>query len=250
MSQMRTRILPLLLIGLLAAAVMLSGCGPKEVRAQASASDIERSVTVLGRATVSGQPDVALIGVGVETLAANVGDAAAQNNAKMAAVLAKLKELGIADKDIQTSNFSINSERNYGGDPTAPAQYRVSNMVQIKIRDLSKVGSTLDAAVSAGANQVWGVSFTIEDQSKLEAEARTKAVADAKSRAESLAKLADVELGPVLAVTEGGAVMPVYYGGGRGASGAGEVMMAAAPTSISPGEVQVMYQVQITYGIE
>mgnify|MGYP005852810969 CR=1 FL=1 len=250
MSRLHQRTLPLLLIGLLAAVVVLSGCGPRAVAAQIAAPGLERSVTVLGRATVTGKPDLAMVSVGVETLAPNVGEASAQNNTKMAAVMAKLKELGIAEKDIQTSNFSINSERNMGmGTVEGAVQYRVSNMVQIKIRDLDKVGPILDAAVAAGANQVWGVNFTIEDQAALEVQAREKAVADAKSRAEALVKLAKVELGQVLAVSEGGAVTPYFYGG-RGAGGAGAAMDAAMVASVSPGEVQIVYQVQATYAIK
>jgi len=243
-------VIPLLLAATLVGVLSVaSACAPQAM-ASPQATAGERSVTVLGRATVSGKPDLAQVSVGVETVAANVGEASQQNNAKMVALMAKLAELGIAEKDIQTSNFNISSERRPGPEgPETVNQYRVSNMVQVKIRDLSRVGPVLDAAIAAGANQVWGVSFTIEDSSALEAEARIKAVEDARQRGEALAKLAKVQLGQVLAISEGGTVTPIYrYGLGGG--GAAPEPAIAVPVSISSGEVQVSYQVQVTYAIQ
>jgi hypothetical protein len=164
----------------------------------------------------------------------------------MEAVLAKLRELGLAEKDMQTANFSINSERR--GPEETDVQYRVSNMVQVKVRDLSQVSEVLDAAVEAGANQVWGVSFTIEDEKALEDEARTKAMEDARQRAEALAGLAKVELGQALVVAESGTVSPVLMKQGLG--GGGAAMDAASVVPISPGEVQVTYQVEVTYAVQ
>jgi uncharacterized protein len=232
-----------ILLSIALAAGVLSGCAAVAPSAS-TATGSQRSITVLGRGTVSAAPDLAQANVGVETLAATVADASQQNNAKMTAIIAQLKELGIADKDIQTSNFSINTERS--GPAESAVQYRVSNMVEIKIRDLNKVGQVLDSVVQAGANQVWGVSFTIEDQSKLEAEARGKAVENAQQRAAALAKLAQVQLGSVLEVSESGATGPVVRTDLALAKGMG----AAGDVPISNGEVQVVFQVQVTYGIK
>jgi uncharacterized protein YggE len=167
----------------------------------------------------------------------------------MAAVLAAIKALGIADKDVQTMNYSISVEQS-GGVPkpdgslteTKP-RYRVSNMVTVTIRDLAKVGSVLDGVVEAGANNIWGVSFSVDDSKAAEAEARGKAVADAQSRALELANLAGVKLGSIVSISEvvGGNVVPMAaveraYGGGG--------------TSISPGEIEVSYQVQVAFYLE
>ncbi len=237
----------LTLAAILALASVLSGCGPAVVAAQNTAPEANtpRTLTVLGRGNASAAPDLGAISVGVETLAANVADASAQNNTKMAAIMAKLKELGIADKDIQTSNFSINSERQPGlNGPEGTTNYRVSNMVTIKIHDLSKVGSTLDAVIAAGANQVWGVNFTLEDTTALEAQARSKAIDDAKARAEALAKLNGVTVGEVLTINEsntgGGPIIPAAAAMGKGADS----------TSLNPGEVQFNSQVQVTFAIK
>ncbi len=236
---------PVLILGLLALALVVSGCSTPRVRADEGSPGLERTITVLGRGSVSAIPELALTSVGVETFAETVGEATEANNTTMQAVIEKLKSLGIADKDIQTSNFSINSERQ--GPEGTDYKYRVTNMVQIKVRDLSKVSEVLDAAIEAGANQVWGVSFTIENQDDLEDEARGKAVEDARRRAKALAELSDLTLGEVLVVVEGGAVSPLE---GKVAAGLGGMGRAAdVATPISPGEVQVTYQVQVTYAV-
>ena len=235
------RLVPLLLIAALAGTALLSsGCASPIA---AAPEPIERTMTVTGRGTVSAKPDLAQLSVGVETLAATVGEASQQNNTQMASLVAKLKELGIAEKDIQTSNFSINSERFTGkGEPSTDSQYRVTNMVQIKIRDLTKAGPVLDAAIAAGANQVWGVNFTIEDRTALEGEARAKAMADAAQRAQALAKLTGVQLGQIRLVSEGGASEPIYGGMALG--------KGADSTALNPGEVQFVSQVQVTFEIQ
>jgi len=234
----------LLIVALAGLALVISGCAPGAATAPLGALG-ERSVTVLGRGMVSSKPDLALAGLGVETFAATVAEATEQNNVKMSAVMAKLVELDIAEKDIQTTNFNINFERR--GPEDSEGQYRVSNMVQIKVRDLDEVSSILDAAVQAGANQVWGVSFTIEEQKELEAQARTKAMEDARKRAEALAELAGVQLGQVLIVAEGGTTGPIPMMRGLGKGGM-EPASLVAP--ISAGEVQVSYQVEVTYAMQ
>jgi uncharacterized protein len=181
-------------------------------------------------------------------------------NVRMKTILAAMKALGISDKHIQTSNFSINFERR---EPTTPAAseptpgaksanaavpagfYRVNNMIQVTIRDLDKVGDVLDAAVEAGANNVWGVSFGLDKTDALEAQAREKAVDDARARAESLAKLNGVAVGDVIAISEviGGGPSPMYAEAVslRGLGGGG------AP--VEPGELTFSTQVQVVYGI-
>ncbi|MGQ9683410.1 MAG: SIMPL domain-containing protein [Anaerolineae bacterium] len=250
MSVQRKVWLPLVLIALVALPLLVSGCSAQSLAAPlgapAAVPSGERALSVLGRGMVSVKPDLAVASVGVETFAGSVAEAVQQNNTKMADVMAKLKELGIADKDIQTANYSINSER--PGGEMAPSQYRVSNMVQVKIRDMAKVSTVLDAAVQAGANQVWGVNFTIEDTKAYEAEARTKAMADARERGEALAKLANVQLGRVIYVGEGGTInpMPAFRGMGGGAA----LQASDSAVTISPGEVQFTYDVQVTFAIE
>ena len=170
----------------------------------------------------------------------------------MEAILAALKDTGIAEKDIQTTNYSVYMERYPEPSPLvggaeageSKPQYRVSNMVNVTIRDLDKVSEVLDGVIEAGANNIWGVNFSLDDTETAQAEARTKAVADARARAQALAELSEVALGPVMAVSEviGGSMYPVPM--------AFESAMGGGGGPISPGEVEVSYQVQVTYFIE
>jgi len=244
-------VIGVLICVLLAAILAVQSFGlPAHFQATSASSD-ERSITVVGEGKVSAKPDIAQAQIGVEVFAPTVQEATRENNERMGAVMAKLKELGIAEKDIQTSSYSIYSERRYPeaplseGEPEEEITYRVSNMVQVTIRQLDQVGEIIDEAVAAGANSVYGVSFAIDDPSELQGEARTLAIADAKARAEELARLAGVKLGPVMVVSE---VIGIGAPGFRGYGG-GELAMPMAPP-ISPGELELTLQVQVTYAIE
>jgi uncharacterized protein YggE len=209
-----------------------------------------QTITVVGQGTVRVQPDIAQVSIGIETSSATVAEAVQDNETQMTAILAALKAAGIADKDIQTMNYSIYLDSSSepvpavgtSGEGTAPV-YRVSNMVQVTIRDLEKVGDVLDAVIEAGANNIWGVSFSVDDPTAAQADARAKAVEDALARAQALAELNGVTLGPVMAINEvvGGNVYPaaVQMEAARGAGGG----------SISPGELEISYQVQVSYFI-
>jgi uncharacterized protein len=254
------RSLPLFVI-LMLGALLVTGCAPKALAAPAAAGESPaRMITVVGRGEVKAKPDIATVNLGVEVTAPTVSEAMAEANARMKTILAAMKALGIADKDIQTSNFSINFERREptaaavpeatsgakpGGAQTPSGFYRVNNMIQVTIRNLDKVGDVLDAAVEAGANNVWGVSFGLDDTDALETQAREKAVADARARAESLARLNGVTVGDVIAISEvvGGNPSPMYAEAAsfRGLGGGG------AP--VEPGELTFATQIQIVYGI-
>lgn len=226
-------------------AVQLFGCVP--AASQVTTAPSERSITVVGEGKVSAKPDVAQAQIGVEIFAPTVREATRENNERMGAVMAKLKGLGIAEKDIQTSSYSIYSERRYPeaqlleGEPEEEITYRVSNMVQVTIRQLDRVGEIIDEVVVAGANNVYGISFAIDDPSEFWSEARALAIADAKTKAEELAQLAGVKLGPVTVISE--------VIGAPGIRGYGVERVAAAPP-ISPGELELTLQVQVTYAIQ
>lgn len=257
MSHRRSTVVFALAALALVGALVLSGCVPASQAApQSAAESAARVITVVGRGEVKARPDLATTTIGVEVLAPSVDAAMTQAKAQMQSVVDALKKLGIADKDIQTSNFSVNFERSQSDTPaaanTAPAAagqpagfYRVSNMVQVNIRDLSQIAAVLDAAIKAGANNVWGIDFRLEDTSKLEEEARAKAVDDARSRAQDLARLNGVTLGNVVSVSEvvtGGAV-PMFAAGAKGFGGGGG-------TPVEPGELSFDTQIQIAYAIQ
>jgi uncharacterized protein YggE len=210
-----------------------------------------QSITVIGQGKSESKPDVAHVSIGVETSAETVGEAVAQNEAKMSSILEALKAVGIADKDIQTMHYSVQLDRfpepmpRAGDESSEPTpQYRVSNMANVTVRDLDTVGDVLDAVIEAGANNIWGVNFGLEDPATAQAQARSKAIGDANARAQALAELSGVELGPVMSISEviGGGVAPMpMMAAERASSGAGP---------ISPGEVEISYQIQVTYFIE
>lgn len=231
--------------------LLLTGAVPASQAAQ-SVSAVNRTITVVGRGEVKVKPEVANTTVGVEALAPTVDAAMEDAQARMDAVLAALKKLGIADKDIQTSNFSINFERTQTGvseaKPTESTQptgfYRISNMVQITIRDLEQVGAALDAAVKAGANNVWGISFGLDNTDALEEQAREAAVKNARARAENLAELTGVTVGDVIAVSEVIGSVPAVSFSAKEALGMG------GGTAVEPGEVSFTTQIQIIYAIQ
>jgi hypothetical protein len=123
-------------------------------------------------------------------------------------------------------------------------QYRVSNMVNVTVRDLEKTGVVLDAAVEAGANNIWGVTFSVDKPETAQAQARSKAMADAQSRAEALAELGGVTLGPVMSISE------VITGGAVPLMAPVREVAAGGGGPISPGQVEVGYQIQVSYFIE
>ena len=165
----------------------------------------------------------------------------------MEAIAAALKEAGVDEKDIQTSHYSIHYEQEpmpvtrEGSAPENQGGYRVSNMVRVTVHDVEKAGDVLDAVVQAGANQVYGVTFAVSDESTWQSEARAKAMADARSRAQALADLAKVELGEVLSVSEVVGSLPVpVMAVERGVGGGG----------IAPGELELGTQIQVTFAIQ
>lgn len=203
-------------------------------------------ITVVGQGTAYGQPDQATVVVGVETFAATVAEATSQNQTTLENVMAALTAAGIAAEDIQTTNYSLYAEQTYSeSGPTGIAGYRVSNQVNVKMRDIALVGDVLAAVTEAGVNSVYGINFSVADPAALEAEARALAMQDAANRAASLAELGNVTLGEITVISEvvGTPVMP--YGGGYALEQA-----ASAVPGISPGQLSYQVQVQVTYGIQ
>jgi len=233
-----------------------TGTAPLAPAFNAATFNPARTITVVGRGEVKVAPEIATTTIGVDVQAGTVDAAMAEAQARMDAILEALKGLGIADADIQTSNFSINFERTGGSEPMAsatqsepgefqpvPGFYRVSNMVMVTIRDLERVSEVLDTAVKSGANNIWGLSFGLDDTEALEVQAREAAIRNARERAESLAELNGVVAGGVVSISEiiGSQAIPLYAAAeGRGGGG----------TPVQPGEVTFSTQIQVVYAIE
>lgn len=232
----------LLVIALAAAAfagVALSR--PAPAQAQSVGVPGMRQITVVGAGEARVAPDMASVQIGVETSAPTTQEALAQNTAQAQALIDKVKELGVAEKDVQTSGFNIFP--NYSEDGRTVTGYTVSNIVSVTIRDLAQAGALLDQVVQAGANRVYGVSFGVSDMKAAQAQAREAAVTDARARAEQLAQAGGASVGQVLVITENiGAAMPVPM----------PAMMAdraeaGAAVPIQTGEQTIGAQVQVTY---
>lgn len=234
-----TSLLGLVAIGLLT----LSACaGPTA----SSAAEQPRTISVNGNGVAYGKPDIAIAQVGIQTRNEDPGKAVDENTKTMNGIMAVLKELGIEEKDIQTTSFSVYAQQKYdpNGTPINEFTYIADNSVSLTIRDLNKVGDVLGQVVAAGANSINGLTFNVSDQTKLEADARVKAMADAKARAEQLAQAAGVSLDAPLTISEYTSQSPIPY--------AGDVRLAAegAPVPVSAGQIQVTMQVSVTYIIK
>jgi uncharacterized protein len=201
------------------------------------------TISVTGEATVSVPPDLAQIDGGVTSEAKTAREASEANNAAMGKVLQALKGAGIEEKDIQTSRLSLQpqSAPNRSG-PSAIAGYRASNRVTIRVRDITKVASVIDTLAGAGANEIGGINFVVSQASKLLDEARERAVADARRKAEIYAQAAGVTLGAPLSISEEGNSVPVPYR--RMAAG------MAVSTPVAQGEETLQVSVSVSWAIK
>lgn len=165
-----------------------------------------RLINVMGEGEVAGTPDMALVYGGVSTTAPTAREALDSNSGAMEQVMDSLRDAGVEDRDIQTSNFLINPQyksypRGQDGPPVITG-YTVSNMLTVRVRDLDKLGGLLDTLVTRGANQFRGLSFTIADPEPLIIEARRRAVADALGKARLYAEASGVSLGAIQTINE------------------------------------------------
>ena len=209
------------------------------------------SLSAEGRVTRA--PDVATFSAGVVSQGVNASEALRANAADMTRVIAALKKAGVADKDIQTSNLSLSPvyqpQRNMPDGTMEPAQpriigYQANNSVSVRHRNLADLGKVIDALVSAGANQVNGPSFEVDDPDPAQDQARTAAMTKARARAELYARAAGLRVGRIVSISESGGwqpPQPVMY---RMAA------MEAAPAPSSPvqaGELQMNVTVQVQF---
>lgn len=229
---------PLLL--LLAAAPSLAATGDAPPR---------REIHVQGRGVASGAPDEATVQLGVETRNTDASRAVRENSEKVAAIRARLAGAGVEAKDVQTAQLSVTPQQPFDpqtGRPSGTPSYVVDHVLTVRVRAIEKLGDVLGGAVAAGANQIQSVAFAVSDPSRLEADARAKAMAEARSRAEQLAQAGGVKLGPPLTITES-ALQPMPRDDMRYRMAA---EAAAAPVPVAAGELQVEIHVQVTYGIQ
>ena len=207
----------------------------------------QEGLWVNGHGEVNAAPDIATLQLGISAQRASVAEAQAEAATAMDKVMTVLKQGGVANNDIQTQYFSIQQVTRWDKDKQQEivVGYRVSNMVMAKIREIAKAGSIIDAVAEAGGDltRIDNISFSIDDPSEYRKEARDKAMADAKAKAEQLANLSGVRLGKPTYISES-ISYPVYPPPVRVAE--------AAPvpvTPISPGEMKISLDIQVAYAI-
>nr|WP_255696977.1 SIMPL domain-containing protein [Sandaracinobacteroides sayramensis] len=201
---------------------------------QAPATPTPATLTLTATSEVQAAPDIASIGAGVVTQAAEAQAALAANSEKMVRVVAALKKAGIAERDIQTSGLNLQPQFRYEqNQPPALTGFQASNRVQVTLRDVRSAGKVIDALVKEGANQIDGPDFRVDNPEPLLDRARTQAVQKARARAELYAAAAGLSVKRITAINEGfsqPAPMP------KGRMVAMEARADAAPP-VAPGEV-------------
>jgi uncharacterized protein YggE len=202
------------------------------------------TVSVTGEATVSVPPDLAQVDGGVSSDAKTAREAFEANNAAMGKVLLTLKGAGFEEKDIRTSRLSLQpqSAPSRSGGPSTIVGYRASNRVTVRVRDVAKLASVIDMLVGAGANDIGGIGFSVSNASKLLDEARERAVADARRKAEIYAKATGVTLGAPVSISEESSPGPIPYR--RMAAG----MPVSAP--VAQGEETLQVTVSVSWAIK
>jgi uncharacterized protein YggE len=218
----------------------LAGVGaPALIRAE-STDARPGTISVTGSGTVTTEPDTATTTFGVVTQGATAQEAMARNSQEMAKVIDALKRAGIASKDLQTQYVSLDPR--YDNQGREVVGYTASNSVAAIVRDLERAGNVIDAAVTAGANTVSGPSLSRDDQSKLYNDALERAVANAKAKADVLARAAGVSVGAVQSMTEspqtGGGPMPVSF-----------AAMADSATPIERGTTKIVANVRVVFAL-
>ncbi|MDD5218269.1 MAG: SIMPL domain-containing protein [Candidatus Omnitrophica bacterium] len=220
-------------------------------------SESENVITVSATSEVYAKPDLALSVFSVLSEAKTVAEALQDNTSKMNAIIAFVKSQGVEDKDVKTTNFSVSPRYEWHeltscSSSYCPSEervlvgYEVSQSLQVKIRDLTKVGEIIQGATDAGANQVGDLQFTIDNEDTLKEEARGKAIEEVKAKAGSLASQLGIRLVKIIQFNESGET-PIYYPTYAKASETSG--MGGAVPDIQTGENKISVTVTLTYQI-
>jgi len=231
--------------GLLVAVIAGPALAPRPILATDPAVPGEHVISVSGTGRVVLTPDIADLRLGVTTTAKTVKEARDANAASMTAVITALKALGIADRDIQTTTLSLGPVYDYPSNGSTPrlTGYTLTNAVAVTIRDLDDAAGAVDGAMAAGATTLDSVTFRVADQASAERDAREAAMAEAKAKAQTLARAAGVAIEGVASITETVAPIPypVYYGAMAGTA------LRDVQTPILAGTNEVAVTVAVVY---
>lgn len=248
------RTVPALAAAAIVAPAMLGQASSVSAQSTPDSSDgneIVRSITVTGTGIVNVKPDVATIAVGVAKSGASLQETQNAVTDVLNAMLKTIKDAGIADKDVVTSGYNVYPVPKYDNDGNYVGvdRYQVSSDLTVTVRKIDTVGTLLDDIVSAGANQVWGISFSVDDPAAPASEARKAAVADARKKADELATAAGAVVTGVITIAETSAPAPKSLDYAAPAA-AGEMARDSAPVPVSTGTTDIEVDVQVVFQIE
>jgi uncharacterized protein len=208
--------------------------------ATTSSTTVEVGIHTSGDAIVSKKPDLAIVSAGVQSQQGTAAAAQSDLAAKTAKLVARIKALGVADKDLSTSGYWVGPVYDQAGQSVSG--YRASEQLNIKWHNVDTVGKTLDAIVQEGGATNIGVSFGLADPKAAQAEARSLAIADARSRAQAMASAAGVRLGPVISISD-------LSTSSRPPVGYAAASDAKAVTQIPVGEMDVQVTVEVDFAL-
>jgi len=211
----------------------------QEVQAQAVQGTL---LTVSAEGKVSGKPDMATLNLGVATQAQTAQAAMQANARQMSSLIAALHHAGLADRDIQTSNISVNPQQQYrDNQPPLITGYEAANTVTAKVRNIDNTGRVIDASVAAGGNTINGVYFSYQDPDAPMDAARRDAIAAARHRADLYAQALNMHVVRVVAVNEGGGYSPPVP------MPMARLAAAGVATPVQPGQIETTASVTVTY---
>ncbi|MGS0686081.1 SIMPL domain-containing protein [Nakamurella sp. GG22] len=224
-------------------APVAAAAGLTSLSSAAAAESDRNTITAQGTGKVLGTPDIATIGLGVETNAASAKDALDQNNKIATDLITVLKDNGVAAEDLQTSQLSVNPVYD---DKSTITGYQVTNLVTVTLRDIPGAGALIDLAGRTAGNsaRVQQLSFSIDDDSELKATARADAVKQAQTQAKQMADAAGVQLGAIHSITEVPTYDAIPY-----ATATADSAAAAPSVPIEPGSQELNVVVQVVYDI-
>ncbi len=203
-----------------------------------------QQISVSGQGKVFVKPDIAQVFFGMETTGFKSQEVVDSNNQVMNAVIDSVKKLGVADKDIQTTSYTLRPVYDYTQKERVFKGYSLNQQISVKIRNFDNISDILDAAVSQGANTVGDLQFTVDDPLKAQADARQKAIAQAQEKAMSLVSQSGLKINKLINISEGYAPtpQPLY------APGADMVKESASVApQIQAGQMEVDSTVTLTY---
>ena len=236
--------LGIVLVGMVAAtAIVFASSRPSIIvtspTATTSASPIQQAILTSGDAIVSKKPDLAIVGAGIDSQASTASGAQSDLNAKASKLIARIKALGVADGDLNTTGYWIGPVYAPGGETIT--SFRATEQLQLKWHNVDSAGRALDAIVQEGGATNVYVSFTLNDPKAAQAQARSQAIADARAKASAMASAAGVKVGQVLQISDLSSNTRVPYPYAASAE--------AAPAVVPVGQIDVQVSVEVDFAI-